>query len=95
MVLELLEQYLVGGTVGFIIGIIVARIYFSSKIEMTNIGQVIEYAMIHKNITRLGSMTLLLNKLVADLKECSEEITDKLELSKDIEQELYEKQKKP
>jgi hypothetical protein len=88
MILEIIEPYLVGGAVGFIVGAIATRIYFKSKIEMKNIGQVIEYAMVHKDITRLCSMAMQLEKLALDIEECSEDITNRLELSKDIEPNL-------
>jgi len=93
MVLEIIETYLIGGVVGFIVGVIVARIYFKSRIELKNIGQVIEYALIHENITRLNSMTESLTKLVADIDECSEEIMEKLEISRDIEAEYVKREK--
>jgi hypothetical protein len=92
MVLEIIETYLIGGVVGFIVGVIVARIYFKSRIELKNIGQVIEYALIHDNITALNSMTESLTKLVADIDECSEEIMEKLELSRDIEAEYVKRE---
>lgn len=92
MVLETIKTYLFVGVVGFIVGVIVARIYFKSKIEMSNIGQVIQYAMVHKDITRLRSLTISLDRLVYDIEECSEDITYGLELSKDIEENLHEKE---
>ncbi len=92
MVLEIFETYLIGGAVGFIVGVIVARIYFKSRIELKNIGQVIEYALIHDNIKQLNSMTESLNKLVADIDECSEEIMEKLEISRDIEAEYVKRE---
>ena len=92
MVLEIIETYLIGGAVGFIVGVIVARIYFKSRIELKNIGQVIEYALIHDNIKQLNSMTESLNKLVADIDECSEEIMEKLEISRDIEAEYVKRE---
>jgi len=88
MILEFIEPFLVGGVVGIIVGVIVARYYFKSRIEMKNIGQVIEYAMVHKDIKRLRSMTTRLEIHVADIEGCSEDITNRLELSKDIEQNL-------
>jgi hypothetical protein len=95
MVLEVIETYLWGGVVGFAVGVIVARLYFKSKIEVKNIGQVIEYAMIHEKITELSSFSTRLNELVAEMKECSEEIEDQLEITKDIEGTLYIKEEKP
>lgn len=94
MVLEVIETYLIVGVVGFIVGVIVARIYFKSKIESKTIGQIIEYAMIHQNVTQLSSMTASLSKLVAGISECSEEITEQLEIVKDIEEDLVRTEKK-
>ena len=72
-------------------GIHRALVYSSVK----NIGQVIEYAMIHEKITELSSFSTRLNELVAEMKECSEEIEDQLEITKDIEGTLYIKEEKP
>jgi len=94
MVLEVIETYLIVGVVGFVVGIIVSRIYFKSKIESKTIGQIIEYAMIHQNVTQLSSMTASLSKLVASISECSEEITEQLEIVKDIEEDLARTEKK-
>ena len=88
--LELIEPFLVGGVVGIIVGVIVARYYFKSRIEMKNIGQVIEYAMVHKDSTRLRSMVTRLEMLVADIEGCSGDVMNRLELSKDIEENLME-----
>ena len=60
--------------------------------SVKNIGQVIEYALIHENITQLNSMTESLTKLVADIDECSEEIMEKLELTRDIEAEYVKRE---
>ncbi len=92
MVLEIIETYLIGGVAGFIVGVIVARIYFKSRIELKNIGQVIEYALIHENITQLNSMSESLTKLVADINECSEDIMEKLEITRDIEAEYVKRE---
>ena len=92
--LEIIETYLIGGVVGFAVGVVVSRIYFKSKIELKTIGQVIEYSLIHDNIKRLNSMTSSLSKLVEDMAECSEEVIDKLELTKDIETELTKIERK-
>ncbi len=94
MVLEIIETYIVGGVVGFVVGVVVSRIYFKSRIESKTIGQVIEYAMIHENIARLSSMSASLYQLVADIQECSEEITEQLELTQDIEGSLIKDEKK-
>jgi hypothetical protein len=94
MVLEVIETYFVGGVLGFVVGVLVSRIYFKSRIESKAIGQVIEYAMIHGNIERLSSLSASLSQLVVDIQECSEEITEQLELTQDIEGSLIQDEKK-
>ena len=84
MALEV-EIFLIGGIVGLIVGVIIARFYFKSRIETKNIGQVIEYAMVHKDIKRLVSIAKQLETLIKDLEGCSEDITNRLELVEDIE----------
>jgi hypothetical protein len=84
MALEI-EIFLLGGMGGLIVGVIIARFYFKSRIETKNIGQVIEYAMVHKDIKRLVSMAKRLETLVEGLEGCSEDITNRLELVEDIE----------
>ena len=92
MVLEVIEQYFWGGVVGFALGVVVARFYFRSRIEIKNIGHMIEYSMIRENITNLNSMSERLGEIVADMRECSEDIAEKLELTRDIEESFSRKE---
>jgi len=94
VMLELFEDYLIGGVVGFVVGVIVARVFFKSKIERKRIGEVIEWAMIEKTISRLDSMTTILNRLVADIKSSAEELTEKIEIAQDMEPIVKEPVKK-
>jgi len=55
--LELFEEYLIGGIFGFIAGVVVARLFFKSSIERKKIGDLIEWAMVEKTISRMESMT--------------------------------------
>jgi len=77
-----------------VVGVIVARFFFKSKIERKRIGEVIEWAMIEKTISRLDSMTTILNRLVADIKSSAEELTEKIEIAQDLEPEVKESVKK-
>ncbi|MGD2142335.1 MAG: hypothetical protein PVH79_02510 [Candidatus Bathyarchaeota archaeon] len=88
MVLEILESYIIGGFVGFLAGLVAARFYFRSRMSVRSIGQLIEYSLIENEISRLGSLAVLLERLVKDIRECSGEITEKLEISSDIEEDI-------
>jgi len=80
-----LEYLFIGSVFGLILGFLIARNYYRSRIEIKNIGHVIQYAVIHKDIKRLSSLTSLLKTLIIDINEVAGDIADKLELSKDIE----------
>jgi len=92
--LELIEDYLIGGFIGFIAGAFVARFVFRSTMQRKNIGEVIEWAMVEKTISRLNSMTTILNRLIADMKSSAEELTEKVEIAQDMEPRV-EQPKKP
>jgi len=91
MVLEVIENYLLSGITGFVIGIIATRIYFKTRLQMKNIGQLIEYAMIEKNIRQLEILTRSLNRLLDDLKESSEELSEQIKMANDIEMDVRPK----
>ena len=92
MAFEFLEYIFIGGVLGIPIGFIIARVYYRSRIEIKDIGHVIQYAVIHKDMKRLTSLISLLRRLLVDINEVTDDISDKLELSKDIEDD-YIKEK--
>ena len=91
--LELYEDYLLMGIFGFLVGVVVTRLFFKSNIERRKIGDVIEWAMVEKTISRLESMTTILNRLVADIKLSAEELTEKIEFVQDLEPPVKEPSK--
>ena len=91
--LELFEEYLIGGIFGFIAGVVVTRLFFKSSIERKKIGDLIEWAMVEKTISRMESMTTILNRLIADIKSSAEELTEKLEIAQDLEPSVKEASK--
>jgi hypothetical protein len=91
MVLEVIENLLLSGIIGFVIGIVAARVYFKTRLQMKNIGQLIEYAMIEKNIRQLEILTTSLNRLIVDLKESSEELGEQIKMANDIEMDVRPK----
>jgi len=83
--LELFENYLIVGLLGFAAGAVVTRLFYRSSLKRRQIGEVIEYAMVEKTISQLESMTIILNRLVADIKASAEELSEKIEYAQDLE----------
>lgn len=83
--LELFEDYILVGIIGFIAGAFVTRLFFKSKIQVKTIGKVIEWAMIEKGISQLGSKSTTLNQLIEDIMSSAEEVTERLTHAQDIE----------
>jgi hypothetical protein len=83
--LEIVEEYILGGIFGFIAGVFVTRLFFKHTIQVKTIGKVIEWAMIEKKILQLGSMSTTLNQLISDIKSSAEEVTEKQKIAQDIE----------
>lgn len=94
MALETFNVFVIGCAVGLVAGIVVTRLFFKYSIEQKTIGQVIEYGMIHDKISKLRSTTSILNRVVADIQEYSDEITERLEISRDIEENFKSPNKK-
>ena len=90
--MEILEYIFIGGVFGLAIGFVIARIYYRSRIEIKDIGHVIQYAVIHKDMKRLTSLTSLLRRLLVDINEVTDDISEKLGLSKDIEDDYIKEQ---
>jgi len=92
--LEYYEDYLIGAVLGFIAGVISAKFFFKSAIERKRLGEVIEWAMVEKTISRLESMTTILNRLIADMKSSADELTANIEIAQDLEPSVKEPVKK-
>ena len=90
--MEILEYIFIGGVFGLSIGFVIARIYYRSRIEIKDIGHVIQYAVIQKDMKRLTSLTSLLRRLLVDINDITDDISEKLELSKDIEDDYIKEQ---
>jgi len=86
MVTEVIETHVLVGIVGVIIGAAISRFYFQRRIQQKNIGQAIEFAVIEKQIIQLESMMKKHNGLVDEIKACSDEISERIELIRDIEE---------
>ena len=85
---EQMEIYILIMMGAFLLGVLATREYYKRRMQQISTSQIIEYAMIEKHVSKLRSMTLLLNKLVGDIKTCSGDISEGLILSQDIEETI-------
>ena len=88
MILEIYEDYLLFFVLGIGIGALVTWIYFRTRLKKRNLAQIIDAAMIEKNINRLDGLTTYLNQVTALLKTSSEELSDRIRITQDIEQNI-------
>lgn len=89
----MIENYLIVGIIGFVVGVVVTRLFFRSSLQRRQIGEVIEWAMVEKTIARLESMTSILNQLIADIKANADELTERIEIAQDLEPRVKEPSK--
>jgi hypothetical protein len=85
MLIEEIQSYLLGGVFGFIAGALVTRLLYRSRMRKKKISDIIEYAMIDKTVSQLNSMTMILNRLVSDIKNAADELTERIEYAQDME----------
>jgi hypothetical protein len=85
MLIEEIQSYLLGGVFGFVAGFLVTRFLFRTRMRKKKISDVIEYAMIDKTVSQLNSMTVILNRLVSDIKNAADELTERIEFAQDME----------
>jgi hypothetical protein len=85
MILEIYEDYLLFFVLGIGIGALASWIYFRSRLKKRNLAQIIDAAMIEKNINQLDGLTTYLNQVTALLKTSSEELSDRIRITQDIE----------
>jgi hypothetical protein len=88
MILEIYEDYLLFFVLGIGIGALVTWMYFRSRLKKRNLAEVIDAAMIEKNINQLDGLTTYLNQVTALLKTSSEELSDRIRVTQDIEQNI-------
>jgi hypothetical protein len=85
MILEIYVDYLLCIVLGIGIGALVTWIYFRSRLKKRDLAQIIDAAMIEKNINQLDGLTTYLNQVTALLKTSSEELSDRIRITQDIE----------
>jgi len=95
MVTEAIETYVIVCVFGFVIGVVASRFFYKNIIQRNNLGTAIGFALIDKQITQLESMTIAHFKIVDEMKACSDEIIERIELIKDIEESIIPREKKP
>lgn len=85
MILEIYEDYLLCIALGIGIGALVSWTYFRSRLKKRSLAQIIDAAMIEKNIIQLDGLTTYLNQVTTLLKTSSEELSDRIRITQDIE----------
>jgi len=85
MILEIYVDYLLCIVLGIGIGTLITWIYFRSRLKKRDLAQTIDAAMIEKNINQLDGLTTYLNQVTALLKTSSEELSDRIRITQDIE----------
>ncbi|KON30268.1 hypothetical protein AC482_04360 [miscellaneous Crenarchaeota group-15 archaeon DG-45] len=93
ILLDLLKNYVIAGIAGFVASVVVTRLFFRSHLQRRQLGEVIEWAMVEKTISRLESMTTILNRLVADIKASADELTERIVIAQDLEPTVKEASK--
>jgi hypothetical protein len=88
MILEIYVDYLLCIVLGIGIGALVTWIYFRSRLKKRNLAEIIDAAMIEKNINQLDGLTTYLNQVTALLKTSSEELSDRIRITQDIELDI-------
>ena len=88
MIITILEDYLICTFIGFAAGALVTWFYVRTRMQIRSIGQVIDTALISKNVYELEMMSSQLNQIVSRLKDSSDELTEKILDVRDIELSL-------
>ena len=79
------RYYVIVAVIGFVLGSATVLLLFRSRRERKNLVDVIEWAMIEKTVSQLNSMTTIMNRLIADMKSCAEQLTERIGLAQDLE----------
>jgi hypothetical protein len=88
MAIPILMDYLVCTLIGFLAGTSVTWLYIRTRKQTPSIGHVIETTMISKNVYELEMMSSHLNQIVSQLKDSSDELSEKVFNVRDIELSL-------
>ena len=76
---EPIESYIYVGSVGFILGVVVSVWYLKNR--RSDIGRVIDCAMLQDKISKLESMASRINIKVSEMKELGEELGEQIKLA--------------
>ena len=88
MAITILEDYFICTLIGFGFGLLASWVYTKARMEKNSLGQIIETALIERNVYDLEKLSNSLNQLVMKIKECSEELNERILNARDIELEL-------
>jgi hypothetical protein len=85
MVLEIDIDYLFCIAFGIAMGFIIAWTYFRFRLEKRSLAQVIDTAMIEKNVNELSDIMRYMNQATALLNTSTEELNNRVKIIQDIE----------
>lgn len=85
MILEIDVDYLLCIAFGIAMGIIITRTFFRFKLEKRSLAQVIDAAMIEKNVNELNDIMTYMNQATALLNTSTEELSNRIKIIQEIE----------
>jgi len=88
---EDIEGYVLLAVACFLLGMLSARFYYRKELERRGIGDAFEFAMLGDQVSKLSSLTDLLGSTIKQMKECSEDIEERLVLIRDLEETVRER----
>jgi hypothetical protein len=83
--LEYLENYLITGVIGLVVGFLLARRYYQNLVKNASIGKIIEYSLINNNLNDLETEVQKLNHCIQTLKGIGELLGEQISTVHDIE----------
>jgi len=83
--MEWFEFTVVGGLIGFGIGILTTRYLRKEEIQRKHVGEIIETGMIISTVKELNGMIVILRRLIIDIQRTADELADKVEVAQDLE----------
>ena len=88
MAITILEDYLICVIIGIVIGVIGSWMYVRTRIRRHNIGQVIEKAIIEKDVIEIEILSRHLSEIVSRLKASTDDLNYRIFSARDIELNL-------
>ena len=85
MILEIDVDYILCIVFGVALGVIITWAFFRFRLEKRSLAQVIDTAMIEKNVNELNDIMTFMNQATALLQTSTEELSNRIKVIQDIE----------